>query len=132
MTQKITITLENKSNHIYDFYYIVEVISYLDSEDVEFIFNSRNSYETDGYKERKVSIQLPLLQRMLRVAKATCNNVSVSVKSDSFNNTNPTEPLNISYDKDRDMFCLGMDNCLDELVFEADILLEVVNSLVSP
>ncbi|MEK4787495.1 MULTISPECIES: hypothetical protein [Bacillus] len=130
MTQKMTVTLENKSKNIYDYHYLVTVIHYLESENIELVFQSENDSEVDGHSEREVCIQSDLLQRMLFLAKTTNNNVSVTVKSDSFNTPYPTEPLHISYNKEEDFFELGMGNSSEELVFEADILLGVVNSLI--
>ncbi|SME50316.1 hypothetical protein BACERE00183_04439 [Bacillus cereus] len=130
MTQKMKVTLENKSKHIYDYHYLVTVIRYLEDENIEFVFQSENDSELDGFSEREIRIQSALLQRMLLLAKTTNNNVSVTVKSDSFNTPYPTEPLHISYNKEEDFFELGMGNSSEELVFEADILLGVVNSLI--
>ncbi|EEM25554.1 hypothetical protein bthur0002_61970 [Bacillus thuringiensis Bt407] len=106
------------------------MIHYLESENIELVFQSENDSEVDGHSEREVCIQSDLLQRMLFLAKTTNNKVSVTVKSDSFNTPYPTEPLHISYNKEEDFFELGMGNSSEELVFEADILLGVVNSLL--
>ncbi len=126
----MTVTLENKSKHIYDYHYLVTVIHYLEDKNIELVFQSANDSELEGFSEREIRIQLALLQRMFFLAKTTNNNVSVNVKYDSFNTPYPTEPLNIFYNKEENFFELGMGNSSNELVFEADILLEVVNSLI--
>ncbi len=126
LTQKIAITLENKSKHIYDFYDTVKVIQYLGDEDIRLVFRSENSCEPEGYSEREISIQLALFQQMLLLAKVTCNDVSVDVKSDSFDTPRPTEPLHISYNRETNLFQLGMGNFSDELVFEEDVLFKVM------